>query len=90
MAEVIGTAVSNIKVEKIDNTKLKIVKIIDPYGKKDMEYFLVEDAIGVGIGEKVIISDNGDAVSAIVGRKKVPIRSYIVAKIDYINLVIKN
>ncbi len=90
MAEVIGSAISNIKVKKIDNTKLKLVKVIGPDGKKDKEYFMVEDAIGVGIGEKVLISDNSNVVSEIVGRNRVPIRASIVAKIDSINIEVRD
>ena len=90
MVEVIGSAISSIKVKKIDNTKLKLVKVIDPDGKKNKEYFMVEDAIGVGVGEKVLISDNGDIVSAIVGRDKVPIRASIIAKIDSVNIEVND
>ena len=78
MVEVIGSAISSIKVKKIDNTKLKLVKVIDPDGKKNKEYFMVEDAIGVGVGEKVLISD------------KVPIRASIIAKIDSVNIEVND
>ena len=90
IAKIIGSVVSTIKVKKIKNTKLKIAKAINPYGRKEDEYFLVEDAIGVGQGENVLISDCGDAVSKIVGRNKVPIRSSVIAKIDNINIVIND
>ena len=90
IAKIIGNVVSTIKVKKIENTKLKIAKVINPFGKKEGEYFLVEDAIGVGVGERVLIVDNSDAVSKIVGRKEVPIRSCVVAKIDNINIVVNN
>jgi len=86
IAKIIGTVVSTIKVKKIENTKLLIARIINPYGVKEGKYFLVEDAIGVGVGEKVIISDDDKIVSKIVGRGKVPIRSAVVAKVDKINI----
>ncbi|MCG9479881.1 MAG: EutN/CcmL family microcompartment protein [Actinomycetia bacterium] len=86
IARVIGTVVSTIKVEKIENTKLKIAQAINPYGKQSNQYYLVEDAIGVGVGETVLLTDDGDTVSNIVGRENVPIRASIVAKIDKINM----
>jgi len=86
IAKVIGTVVSTIKVSKIENTRLKIAQVLDPYGKQSDTYYLVEDAIGVGIGEVVLLADDGDTVSMIVGRQNVPIRASIVAKVDKINM----
>ena len=89
IAQIIGTVVSTIKVEKIENTKLKIAQAVNPYGEKSNTYYLVEDAIGVGIGETVLLADDGDTVSQLVGRENVPIRASIVAKIDKINMTLK-
>ncbi len=86
IAEIIGTVVSTIKISKLENTKLKIAQAIDPFGKKTNNYYLVEDAIGVGKGERVLLSDDGDNVSNIVGRPNVPIRASIIAKVDKINI----
>ncbi|MFO7928320.1 MAG: EutN/CcmL family microcompartment protein [Candidatus Humimicrobiaceae bacterium] len=86
IAEIIGTVVSTIKVRKLENTKLKIAQVTDPFGKKSNTFYLVEDAIGVGPGEKVLLSDDGDNVSKIVGRPNVPIRASIVAKVDEVNI----
>jgi len=90
IAEIIGTAVSTVKVKNIEGTKLKIAKVINPYYKEEGIYFFVEDAIGVGVGEKVLLVDEGNVVSKIVGRENVPIRSFVVAKIDNINIVVDN
>ncbi len=89
IAEIIGTIVSTIKIAKIENTKLKIARVIDPFGEKTGKYFIVEDAVGVGIGEKVLLADDDGVVSNLTGRKKVPIRSSVVAKIDKIDIYIK-
>ncbi len=86
IAKIIGTVVSTIKVSKIENTKLKVAQVLNPYGQAAETYYLVEDAVGVGIGETVLLADDGEAVSSIVGRENVPIRASIVAKIDKINM----
>ena len=87
IAKIIGTVVSTIKINKIEKVKLLIADVIDPYGKKEGLQFLVADAIGVGEGEKVLISDDDQIVSQILGKEKVPIRSAVVAKIDKINIL---
>lgn len=86
IAEIIGTVVSTIKVSKIEQTRLKIAKVIDPYGKPTGKYFIVEDAVGVGVGEKVLISDDDGVVKRLLEKDNIPIRSAIVAKIDKINI----
>ena len=82
IGEIIGTVVSTVKVSKIENTRLKIVKIIDPFGKQTGKYFIVEDAVGVGIGEIVLIADDDNIVKILLGKENIPIRSAVVAKVD--------
>jgi len=86
IGEIIGTVVSTIKVPKIEYTRLKIARIVNPFDEPTGKYFIVEDGIGVGIGEKVLISDDDNVVNRVVGRTDVPIRSAVVAKIDKINI----
>jgi ethanolamine utilization protein EutN len=86
IGEIIGTVVSTIKVSKIEKTRLKIAKIINPYGKPTGKYFIVEDAVGVGIGEKVLIADDDGVVKKLLGIENIPIRSAVVAKVDKINI----
>jgi microcompartment protein CcmK/EutM len=86
IGEIIGTIVSTIKVSKIENTRLKIVKIIDPFDRATGKYFIVEDGVGVGIGEKVLIADDDGVVKKLLGKENIPIRSAVVAKIDKINI----
>lgn len=86
IAEVVGTAVSTIKIHKIQNAKLKIVKTVNPFNVKDYQYLIVEDAIGVGAGELVLVTDDDEAVSDILNIKKAPMRAAIIAKIDKINI----
>jgi microcompartment protein CcmK/EutM len=86
IGEIIGTVVSTIKVPKIEKTRLKIAKIIDPFEKPTGKYFIVEDGVGVGIGEKVLIADDDGIVKKLLGIENIPIRSAVVAKVDKINI----
>ena len=86
IGKIIGTVVSTIKVSKMENTRLKIVKIIDPFEKPTGKYFIVEDCVGVGIGEKVLLSDDVNVVNRLLGKENIPIRSAVVAKVDKINI----
>ncbi len=86
IGEIIGTVISTIKVSKIEHVKLKVAKVIDPFGRPTGKYFVVEDGVGVGVGEIVLISDDDVVVNRIVGIEKAPIRSAAMAKVDKINI----
>ncbi|MCL4378379.1 MAG: EutN/CcmL family microcompartment protein [Actinobacteria bacterium] len=86
IGEIIGTVVSTIKVAKIYQSRLKIAKVINPFGEPTGKYFIVEDAVGVGTGEKVLISDDDGVVRKLLGKDNIPIRSAVVAKVDKINI----
>jgi len=73
-------------VSKIEHVKLKVAKVIDPFGRPTGKYFVVEDGVGVGVGEIVLISDDDVVVNRIVGIEKAPIRSAAMAKVDKINI----
>ena len=51
-------------------------------------YSIVEDIIGVGFGEKVLISEDEISIAHMHnGKEDVPIRFCIVAKVEDINLM---
>ena len=86
LAEVIGSATCTIKVDSLKNAKFKIVKLIKPDGSWAESYSLVEDSIGVGTGEKVLIAEDEIVIAQMhQGKEDIPIRFCIVAKIDAIN-----
>lgn len=86
IAEVIGTATCIIRVDSIKNAKFKIVKILKPDGSWGGSYSLVEDIIGVGVGEKVLIAEDEISIAKMhEGKVDIPIRFCIVAKLDNIN-----
>ncbi|MDD3520369.1 MAG: EutN/CcmL family microcompartment protein [Actinomycetota bacterium] len=86
IAEIIGTVTSTIKVKKIAGTKLKLARTINPDGEPTGKYFIVEDGVGVGNGEIVLLSDDDIAINRIVGIQQTPIKSAVVAKVDKINI----
>ena len=89
LAKVKGNVVSTQKNEHLTGNKLMIVHQIDLkgnfVGKQDV---VAIDLIDSGIGDTVLLVQEGDAVQQIVGHKKAPVHSIIVAivdKIDYLN-----
>ena len=88
LAEVIGSVVCTVRVESINKAKLKIVKLVHPDGRWTGSYSIVEDIVGVGFGEKVLIAEDEIAIAQMHnGKEDIPIRFCIVAKVEDINLI---
>jgi len=88
LGEVIGSVVCTITVEPIKKMKFKLVKLVRPKDGKARGYSIVEDPLGIGYGEKVLIAEDEIAIGAMYnGREDIPIRFCIVAKVDDINLI---
>ncbi len=88
LGEVIGSAVCTITVESIKKNKFKLVKITGPKDCKARGYSMVEDPLGIGFGEKILIAEDEIAIAQMYeGKEDIPIRFCIVAKVDDINLV---
>lgn len=71
---VVGHAVSTVKHASLKGWKLLIVQPITLDGKNDGEPLMVVDALGAGLGERVIISSDGAGTRLLVGDKNSPAR----------------
>jgi carbon dioxide concentrating mechanism protein CcmL len=87
LAKVKGNVVSVQKNENLNSHKLMLIRTIDLdgnfIGKKDI---IAVDLIDSGIGDIVLITQEGDAVQQILGHKNAPVHSIIVANVDNIQV----
>jgi microcompartment protein CcmK/EutM len=87
LAKVKGNIVSTQKNENLKGHKLLLVHPIDLegnyLGEKDI---IAIDLIDSGIGDTVIVTQEGATVVQILGHKKAPVHSIIVANVDEIDL----
>ncbi len=87
LAKVKGNIVSTQKNENLKGHKLLLVHPIDLkgnyLGEKDI---IAIDLIDSGIGDTVIVTQEGAAVVQILGHRRAPVHSIIVANVDEINL----
>jgi carbon dioxide concentrating mechanism protein CcmL len=87
LAKVKGNVVSTQKNSNLKGFKLLIVQPIDLnnnyMGKKDVVALDFADA---GIGDTVLLVQEGKAVQQILGHRKAPVHSVIVAVVDSIDI----
>lgn len=88
LAKVKGNVVSTQKNSNLIAEKLMIVQAIDLngnyIGNKD---FIALDHLDAGIGDRVMVTQEGDAVQQILGHKNAPVHSIIVGIIDELDIV---
>ncbi len=83
IARVAGTVVSSISHPFFDGRRLLLCDLSDPDGSRD-GYLIAVDVVNAGVGEQVLICDEGTSARQIFGISTGPIRSVIVGIIDEI------
>ncbi len=86
IARVVGTVVSTIKHPAFRNWKLLVVQPMHLAEEKDDEAFLAVDTAQAGVGDTVLVCQEGNSTRQVMGLPNAPVRSSIVAVVDSINL----
>jgi ethanolamine utilization protein EutN len=87
IAKVIGNVWATRKHKHLNNLKLLIVKPVDPKNYKEYigdSTMAVDSAIGAGVGDIVLVMDEGGSARKILGDNKAPIRTIIAGIVDSI------
>lgn len=86
LAKVIGNIVATQKNNELTGHKLMITRQVDPAGNFVSESDIVAlDMIDSGIGDTVLLVQEGDAVQQILGHKRAPVHTIIVAIVDSVD-----
>jgi ethanolamine utilization protein EutN len=87
LAKIKGNIVSTQKDEYLVSHKLLLVHQIDLEGNfvGDKDWIAL-DLIDSGIGDTVLVCQEGDAVQQILGHKKSPANTMIIANVDDIDI----
>jgi ethanolamine utilization protein EutN len=82
MARVVGDVVSTHRHEHLGQKKLQLVRRLDLDGKEEGSEIIALDVVGVGVGERVLVVQEGGAARALFKDKKIPVQAVIVGVID--------
>lgn len=85
LAKVSGTVVSTINFPFFDSKRLMICDLINARGEFD-GYTIAVDVVGAGVGETVLVIDEGNSSRQIFGLETGPIRATIVGIVDQVDL----
>jgi microcompartment protein CcmK/EutM len=88
LAKIKGNIVSTLKNKFLTSHKLLLVHQIDFNGKFIGEKDLIAlDLVDAGIGDSVIVVQEGDAVEQILGNSHSPVNTMIIAIVDNIEIM---
>ena len=81
LADVVGTVVSPVSHPFFDEKRLLLCDLVDPDGHPN-GYLIAVDVVGAGVGERVLICDEGTSARQIFDISTGPIRSVVVGIVD--------
>lgn len=82
LARVTGEVVATIKHPAYAGRRMLLVDRIDAAGKETGAYLLAVATVDAGVGQTVLILDEGNSARQIVGDAAAPIRSVMVGIVD--------
>jgi ethanolamine utilization protein EutN len=86
LGRVIGEIHSTINHPFYDSRKLLVVERTGPDGKPTAGYVIAVDVVGSGVGEHVLVLDEGNGARQVFGSADAPVRSVVVGIIDRVDL----
>ena len=87
IGKVIGNLHSTINHPFYDGKKMLVVERIEMDGRPASGYLVAVDRAGAGLGETVLILDEGNGARQVLESADGPVRSVIVGIVDEINVV---
>ena len=85
IASVVGSVVATRKHAALEGAKLLLVQPQTPEGEPRGPVLLSIDAVGAGIGERVLVVIEGKAAGDALGRRGAPVDAAIIGIVDYVD-----
>ena len=86
LADVVGNVVSTEKHPHYRGCKILVVQPVSPEGAAKGRSFLAVDGVQAGVGDRVLILDEGGSARLIIGDEKaLTIRAVVAAVVDRID-----
>ena len=87
LGRVIGNVEGTIKHEAFANTKLMVVQPLDELLKPNGRTHPAIDTVGAGVGDLVLVVEEGKAAQQMLDKKRIPIRTLIVGIVDNVDVM---
>jgi microcompartment protein CcmK/EutM len=85
LGRVIGEVVSTVKHPSLVGRKILIVDMLTPDRRPIGESLLAVDSVDAGVGDFVLVVDEGSSAALVTGLSDPPIRTVIVGVVDSVD-----
>lgn len=82
LARVTGTVVDTIKHPHLADRKLLIVTPETLPGQSARPAVIAVDSVDAGVGDRVLVADEGNAAAQVLGMARGPVRTVVVGVVD--------
>ena len=89
IGRVIGNVVATIKHPAFEQRKLMLVQRLDLAGQPTSTYDITVDDVQAGVGDTVLILDEGSGARQILKGGDLPVRAVIVGIIDDVDVILE-
>ena len=86
LARVVGDVVATHRLEQLGGRKLLLVRRLDLDDKEEGTEIIALDVIGVGVGEKVLVVQEGNAARTLFRNDRIPAQAVVVGVVDRVDL----
>lgn len=84
LGRVVGDVVATIKHRALANRKLLLVQPLTGDGQPTGRPAIAVDSVDAGVGDHVLVVDEGNSASQVLERPRGPIRTVVVGVVDEI------
>jgi ethanolamine utilization protein EutN len=85
LAEVVGTVVAPVQIPILDGHTLLLVRTIKPDGSPGGKTRIAIDQVQAGVGDVVLVLDEGNGGRQILGDPKGAVKTFVVGIVDYVD-----
>jgi microcompartment protein CcmK/EutM len=86
LADVVGTIVSPVQIPVLEGRTLLLLRPIAPDGRPSGKTRIGIDRAQAGVGDRVIVIDEGNSARQILGEPKGAVKTIVVGVVDYIEM----
>lgn len=86
LADVVGTVVSPVQIPVLDGRTLLILRPVTPDGSPTGKTRIGIDHIGAGVGDRVLVLDEGNGGRQLLRDPKAPVKTLVVGVVDHVEL----
>jgi ethanolamine utilization protein EutN len=86
LGRVTGELVSTIRHAVCDGRRMMVVERVNAAGRETGQYLVAFDAVDAGVGQTVLVIDEGNSARQVIGQSSAPIRSIIIGIVDEVDV----